>query len=239
MLGFDRKFISAAEQQADPEVQNMQAAVASAKKQNPFVVYEATGNDLVYAIFDAAKNDTGIHLEKALAIAGALAGFACAMTAGLQNEAARTSSKALSHQKRLEHILLGSSASLMTVLTKKTQALNCAANYDVHACLQRCATATSSELKYQPKMPKGRHFDGQPLGLVLEHWQMMLPLLNRYDEHFNGWPISWAAACAQLMEMGHEAIPANEALQIIMEYAVPMSLVGPSAAVSKPQTEAA
>ena len=239
MLGFDRTSISAAEQEADPRVEGMREAVAKAKVNNPFVVFEATGNDLVYAIFDCAKNDDGVHLEKALGIAGALAGFACAMTAGLQDEMVLNTSSKMPRRKRIEHILRDSSSSLWNVLSKKADALGDGTDYDVASAMQRGFDAADAGTTFDPDMPEGHQLSETPLSLVMDHWYEMLPLLNRYDEHFNSWPVSWAAACAQLMEMGKDAIPPSAALQIMMEYAVPMTLIGPSHSVAKRETEAA
>ena len=225
MLGFDKKYISASDQDADPALLNMIAAVEDAKENNPFVVYEATGNDLIYAIFDIAKNDDGVHLEKALGIIGALAGYSCAMTAGLVTE---QSGKLEAHGKLIDTLLFEGNTSLYRVWVSKAAVLGSPATLDLTEMLAHHHAQEGTPGFGVPRLPAGRHLDELPLTFVLDHWAGLISILNRYDEHFAGWPLSWAAAGAQLMEMGLSAMPADEALQIMMECAVPISRLGPN-----------
>ena len=237
MLGFDHKHISATDQEASPALAQMKAAVENAKENNPFVVYEATGNDLVYAIFDIAKNDEGVHLEKALGIVGALAGYSCAMSAGLSAEQQEAPKDPLAHAKRIDQLVFGSNSSLYRVWQSKAVFLGETKTLDFQELVSRHTASIGTPEFGVPQLPVGRFLEEKPLTLLLEHWKDLVIILNRYDEHYAGWPISWAAAGAQLMEMGQSAIPAGEALKILLEYAVPMSRVG--AADTKSDSEAA
>ncbi len=228
MRGFERKFISSAEQAVDPKIAGMQAAVRRAQRDNPFVVYEATGNDVVYAIFDIAKTENGVHLEKALGLAGALAGFSCAMVAGLQEESRPTKTTPNRVNRRMEHHFLSGKGSLFSVVKTKALSLGGTGDFDVKSLIARHKTAKTIGEAPAPQMPQGRYLEDTPLDLVVHHWHEILPLLTRYDEHYQGWSTSLSAACAQLIEMGISAMSADEALQIIMEYAAPTSRIGPS-----------
>ncbi|SHG81151.1 hypothetical protein SAMN05444003_1039 [Cognatiyoonia sediminum] len=235
MLGFDTKHISASDQDASPALAQMKAAVENAKENNPFVVYEATGHDLVYAIFDIAKNDEGVHLEKALGIVGALAGYSCAMSAGLTAEQQDAPKDPAAHAKRIDHLVFGSNSSLYRVWQSKAVFLGETKTLDFQELVSRHNAQIGTPEFGTAKLPQGRFVEEKPITLLLDHWKDMIGILNRYDEHYAGWPISWAAAGAQLMEMGQSAIPAGEALQILLEYAVPMSRVGAADTNSKPE----
>jgi len=228
MLGYDRKHISATDQEADSALMEMIAAVENAKENNPFVAYEATGNDLVYAIFDIAKNADGVHLEKALGIVGALAGYSCAIAAGLLSEKNANATEDASHRRLIDTLVYDGNTSLYRVWVSKAAVLGAPASFDLRELLQHTDAQLGTPGFGVPRLPNGRHMSETPLTFVLDHWSELFGILNRYDEHFAGWPLSLAAAGAQLMEMGISAMPAEEALQILMECAVPMSRVGPS-----------
>ena len=157
----------------------------------------------------------------------------------LQDEMVMNTSSKMPRRKRIAHILHDSSSSLWNVLSKKADALGDGTDYDVSSAMQHGFDAADAGTTFDPDLPEGHQLSETPLSLVMDHWYEMLPLLNRYDEHFNSRPMSWAAACAQFMEMGKDAIPPSVALRNMMEYAVPMTLIGPSHSVAKRETEAA
>ena len=242
MIGFDRKYISAADQERDGALLAMKEAVHKAKKNNSFVVYEATANDLVYAIFDIAKNDEGVHVEKALGIIGAMAGFSCAIVAalrhdGLSDEQRRKgdytpvqthNGETLYFGDFINAPLIDNDASFYRQIASRAAKLGANEPFDLDDLFAHHARLVGAPGFGQPRMPKGRVLDELPLDLVIQHWPDLLPILNRYDDEFVGWPISWGAAGAQLMEMSNDVLPAKEALQIMMECALPMSKIGPS-----------
>ena len=228
MLGFDKKYISAKDQNLDPALLDMIAAVENAKENNPFIVYEATGNDLVYAIFDIAKNEEGVLLEKAFGIIGALAGYSCAMAGGLISEQSGFAQGSDEHRQKVDGFLFEGNASLYRVWMSKAAVLGAPVALDLKDMVSHHAAKVGDADFGVPRLPAGRPMMDLPLQFVLDHWKDLISILNRYDEHFAGWSLSWAAAGAQLMEMAQSAMPADDALTIMMECAVPMSLLGPS-----------
>lgn len=242
MIGFDRKYISAADQERDGALLAMKTAVRKAKKNNSFVVHEATANDLVFAIFDIAKNDEGVHLEKAFGIVGSLAGFSCAIVAALRHDSStdqefgkRTYSPVRTQNGEtlyfgdfINEPLIEDKASFYRQIASRAATLGANKPFDLKDIFAHHAGLVGAPKYGKPRMPKGHILEQLPLDLVIEHWPDLLPILNRYDDAYAGWPISWGATGAQLMEMSKEVMPAQNALTIMMECALPMSKIGPS-----------
>lgn len=242
MLGFDRKHISAAEQERDKALSAMKVAVKKARKTNSFVVYEATANDLVYAIFDIAKNETGVHLEKAFGIIGSLGGFSCAIVASLKSQndenaefckkdyapVSTRNGETMYFGDFINGPLIENDASFYRQIASRAALFGAKKPYNLNDVFAHHASQVGAPGFGRPRMPKGAKLDQMPIGYVVEHWPALLPILNRYEEDHQGWPISFGAAGAQLIEMAKDTMPPKDALQIMMECAVPMSKVSPT-----------
>jgi hypothetical protein len=242
MLGFDRKHISAADQERDVALVAMKGAVKKARRHNDFVVYEATANDLVYAIFDIAKNDEGVHLEKAFGIIGSLGGFACGIVAAHKNHDAEKSTMDRTSYKPVrtrngdtmyfgDYIngpLIEDEASFYRQIASRAALFGAKKPFDLNDVFAHHASQVGAPGFGRPRMPKGAKLDQMPIGYVVEFWSTLLPILDRYEDDYMGWPISFGAAGAQLIEMAKDTMPPKDALQIMMECAVPMSKISPS-----------
>ena len=88
------------------------------------------------------------------------------------------------------------------------------------------ATAQTAEFGL-PRMPLGLFAPDLPVNFVRHLWPEFLPVLKRYSNGPDGWALAFGFAVQELIAASEEKVTPRDMAQIVMEFAFPMSRVGP------------
>ena len=78
-----------------------------------------------------------------------------------------------------------------------------------------------------PRMPEDCAAPDLPVNFVRHLWPEFLPVLNRYSDNPEGWALSFGFAVQEFLSASTEEIAPEKMAAIVMEFAFPMSRIGP------------
>lgn len=217
------------------------AGVRAAAEDDPTVFPRVTSGDLFHNFVAAMKDDKGVQMEGMLCAVGSLAGY----TAG-RMAAHRVSRMSPAERTKGDYVTLGGPDGALPLYFGElvngplVQDKYCFWGQfegharslggtlpDLKAMFQRVTRTIFTEEFGVPRMPEGRVAPDLPMNYVKHLWPSFSKILTRYSNDPAHFPVSWGLTARKLLTDGAKVIPPGEAVQILMECAIPMSKIGP------------
>lgn len=177
------------------------------------------------------------HVESLLCALGALAGYACqanlraqAIAKGVDPNAPFNIVKT-SDGKRyffgdpLNKALAEDKLSVWSLSAGAAQHVGATSLPDINEIFKHTASSLGSEAFGVPRYPEGHSAGDLPINYVKGLWPALLPIVKKFAPEPVLWPLLFAVALQNAIEMSKGAIAPELALSLVMEAAIPMSKV--------------
>lgn len=227
---------------SDPAQEALDRAIAEQKKKDPLIGVKICAQEVVRRLLDAMKDPRGVHVESVIGALGSLAGFACQM--GVRAEVARTQQMPAKGDfmvmegadgRRyffgdcLNEPLAEGPYSVWSLVAGQAQAMGVAELLSLEGVFKHVSATVGGPDFGIPRVPEAHRPGDLPQNYVRALWLPLLPLIARYSDTPMQWPVLYGIAIQQVMDMGNDVLPPQEALRIAMECAVPASKLDPNA----------
>jgi len=228
---------------AKPPVNPAEAAVLraieAAKASDPLVGAKVAGKEVFLRITSAlGKNDPrGVHSETLLCVLGALAGYACqaslraqALIAGKSANGAFTVVKTKDGKEfffgdEINRLLAEDKLSVWSLAAGAAQHAGAKTLPDLHEIFGHTAASVGSEAFGVVRYPGAGAAKEPPIAYLRTLWPVLLPPLKELTGDPKLWPLAYALAIQQAIELSKDSLGPEAALTIAMEAAIPMSKV--------------
>jgi hypothetical protein len=214
-------------------------AVQSGKAADPIIGAKFAGKEIFLRLTSAlAKNDPrGVHSETLLCSLGALAGYACqaslraqALVAGKPANSAfnvvRTKDgKEYFFGDGLNRLLAEDKLSVWSVAAGAAQHAGARTLPDLNEIFKHTAASVGSEAFGIVRYPGSGAAMEPPIAYLKTLWPVLLPPVRELTGDPKLWPLAYALAIQQAIELSKDSLGPEAALTIAMEAAVPMSKV--------------
>ena len=213
------------------------AAIERQKKTDPLIGAKIAGKDLANRLLAALKDDKGEHVESLLCALGSLAGYACQASLREQAIGRKMSPDAAFQIARtkdgqrfffgdpLNSALAGGQLSVWSLAAGAAQHNGAQKLPDINGIFQRTAANIGSAEFGVPRTASGHAASELPIAYLRRFWPALLPFVKKLTGDPQLWPVAYGFAIQDAMDMTKTAIPAELALSIVMEAAIPMSKV--------------
>ncbi len=221
----------------DPASEALLRAVEAQRKTDPYIGAKIGGKEVLHRLMSAFKNERGVHVESVLSALGALAGYACqadlrarALAAGQPEKAVFMVVETAKGQRyffgdALNRLLVEEPISVWGLAAGAAQHLGCSPLPDVQEMFAHVAKTVGEADFGVPRIPEDHRPSDLPAGYLKTLWPALLPVLKTFCKSPAEWPLLYASAIQNLMEMAKDVLGPELALRIVMESAIPMSKV--------------
>lgn len=218
-----------------PAVAALMRAIEEGKQDDPLIGAKLGGREVWQRLFNALKTDQGVHIESLLCMLGALAGYACQMSLRAQAlklgraEAAflivvdMKNGERYFHGDALNAALLEAPVSVWSIASSRQ--VESRMLVDVQGIVEHVSQTVGEASFGMPRMPQGHQAGDSPLGYLKVLWPQLFPTVKQCCAEPETWPMLYAFAIQEVIDMGKEVLQPQDALTIVMECAIPMSKV--------------
>jgi len=228
---------STAEAIADP----MLTAINERRKTEPLIGAKLSGKEILKRLMNAMQDEKGVQIESLLSLLGALAGFACQMSARAQMHGNSSMNKEIIKidcedgtsyfmGDAINRPLAESQYSVWSMLCGAAESNGAKPQDrpDLHALFKHVTSTLGSAEFGQPRLPSGFPASDTPFNYLKNFWPALHPIIERYCASPAEWPIAYAFAIQDVIDQASATTPGYTAVAIAMESAVPMSKIDPA-----------
>ena len=226
-----------------PATAAVHRAIADRKKEDPLIGVKIGAKEINHRIILAlGKTDPkGAHVGSLLTILGSLAGYSCQMVARINlGELAKENKvtdvdlvhvvgtgdeKKFFYGNSINKPLAEDKYSIWSMAAGAAQHNGCKELPDIHEIFKYVTSTIGSEQFGIPRVPDEQKAFDTPADIVLAFWPTMLPMLKEFCDTPAEWPILFAAAIQESIDMSKNIIDPKIALTVVMECAIPMSKI--------------
>ena len=224
-------------QKLDPDAAALMRAIEEQRKTDPLIGVKLGAKELNQRLFNAIKNEKGVHIESLLCALGALAGYACqanlraqSLEMGLPEIAAFTVIDSEDGKKYffgdpLNQVLAESQYSVWGLAAGAAQHNGCHSLPDISEIFGHVSKTVGSIEFGIPRISDGHQPGDTPINYIKVLWPNLLPTIKQFCQKPSEWPILLGLAVQEIMDMSKGIIAPDLALKIVMESAIPMSKV--------------
>lgn len=224
-------------QHTDPASAALLRAINEKRKTNPLIGAQLGAKEVNARLFEAMRDEKGIHVETLLCALGSLAGFACQQhirednrQQGLPETSSLTvvgcgDGKNYYFGDKLNGVLAESQFSVWSLAAGAAQHNGCDPLPNVHEIFSHVTKTVGTPDFGIPRPITGHHAGDKPLNYVKGLWPVLIPIVKQFCPQSSAWPILYGFALQEAMDMCKGVIPQESALRIIMESAIPMSKI--------------
>ncbi|WP_024280330.1 hypothetical protein [Xanthobacter sp. 126] len=231
----------AREEQDRRKAATFKAVIDAARETNPVVHLKVCAEELVHRLFEAMKDEQGVHLDSLLAIIGSLGGFCCVDTALKQAAALKQSSREFgivdveTHDggryyfgDPINYFLGESNMSLWGLVAGMINELGSEEYPDFPEIAGHVARTIGEPEFGFPRLPGHIEPRDLPVNYVRGAWPAVLPLVEHWVPVLEERVVVFGLAAQNVMQIGKDVIPPPVAGKLIMECAVPMAKLDPA-----------
>lgn len=218
----------------DPVAESLYRAVDARRAEDPMIGAKIGAKEILQQTINALKTERGVRIEDLLAILATLAGYACHMSvreqpSGTLTEATTSDGGRFFFGDALNRPLAESQYSVWSICAGTAQQLGVREEDfpDLGEIFNHVSASVGWPHYGIPRLPEA-HMPGEPLANYLKIWKLFLPRVRRFCPDAQQWPMLYAIAIAEAMEMAKGVIAPQLALRLVMECAIPMSKVDPA-----------
>ena len=234
------------EQGERPEIAGMRNAIEKLEDTDPFARAKATSADITANIMEMLKDDRGVRIEDALAVAGSLAGFSAsfAMMDDLANNRIKAAipDVAILTLKSGELVMAGDyinrrlisgenvggqKVSLYSMVGGMAEQLGNAPDFDVMEIVKRTIATAGDENFGELDLPAEHRLLHTPLKIVRSIGPSYIGLARRYGLPTPELFLSFALSAQELMTQGKDVLSPSLATEIVMNCAYIASKLNP------------
>lgn len=209
-------------------------AINEKRKTDPLIGAKFGGKALYSRLVSAMQDDRGVHVESLLCALGSLAGYACQASIRAQsiiNGAGENSGfitaegadgKSYFFGDPLNQALYESKYSVWSIAAGSTTERP---SLDVGEIFEYVANTVGSEQFGIPRTPDNHTPGDLPINYLKAFWPKVFPDIKKFCKHPVEWPVLAGVAIQAAIDESANIIPADVALKIIMESAIPMSKI--------------
>jgi len=223
-----------------PSAESLKRAMEDKRAADPLIGAKIGSKEIVAQLVAGMKNERGVHIESLLGLLGSLAGFAC--IASIHAEAVRLNvpmqmfgvleigSKGTGRHyigDGLNARLLTDQVSVWGLVAGMAHHLGAKRPPDLNELVDHAVRTMGGPQGGVPRLPPEHPISRLPIEFVRDMWPALADRRDFFCAHPREWPILFAMAAQQVMEMGRGVLDPELALTIVMECAVPMSKVDP------------
>ncbi len=202
--------------------------------------------DVTTKILELTCDSKGLHMEAAIGILGALAGFSTsyAMVTRLVEGAleAKPPEAVIARLKSGDYIVFGEfitrklvegediaghRLSLLHVIYEKAEHLAKVEPLDTEDLFARVAKTIGTPVFGVPDMPESCPLDELPETYVTNLFPGFLPILEEYDLPVDHYHLAFGLSAQAVMQIGKDIVSPGLSAKLFMECAVPMSYLDP------------
>ncbi|MDQ8023121.1 MAG: hypothetical protein REI94_14890 [Moraxellaceae bacterium] len=204
---------------------------------DPLAGAKRGAQEVVQALVGKLNTGNGVHVESLLCALGSLAGYACqarlraqALEKGTPENKVFVIVETTNGGKYyfgdpLNKALAESKYSVWGLAAGAAQHHGCADLPDVAEIFGHVSKTVGNADFGHPRLPERHQPALKPVSYVQAYWAALLPTVKRCCPKPSEWPILYGIAIQQVMGMSKQILPADMALRIVMESAVPMSKI--------------
>jgi len=218
----------------DPVAESLYRAVDERRAEDPMIGAKIGAKEILQQVINALKTGRGVRIEDLLAILATLAGYACQMSVreqpgGSLTEAVTSDGAKYYFGDALNRPLAESQYSVWSICAGTAQHLGVRPEDfpGLDDVFRHVSASVGTPQFGIPRLPEA-HMPGEPPRNYLKLWKLFLPRVRRFCPDAQQWPMLYAIAIAEAMEMAKDVIAPQLALRLVMECAIPMSKVDPA-----------
>lgn len=213
------------------------AEIAAREAGDPLIGPKIAAHEIYSRVFEALRNEHGVHSEPLLGILGALAGYACqvavrrkALADGM-HEAARlvrvdgVDGRVYWHGDALNAALMESRDSVWSLAAGGAQGAGLAALPALEPILAHVAATIGTPRFGLPRGESAGLLPATPEQIVRLFWPGLRPILVDTCRDPMHWPVALGIALQRAIEQGAAALDPAKALVLVMECALPMARI--------------
>ena len=227
---------------SDMQPKAVREALEKASEEKPFIYQQVTGRELHANITEAlSEEDVAGRAQTALGVMASLAGFACLSSVYLKYERGEISpdedgfrmdvtpsGRRMFFGDLVENSLFSGEMSIWGMVKKKASELGADQLPDMGEICNHVENTYKTDNYGIPNLPKEHQPRDIPSNFVRYLMPCYLPLLQRYDSDADKFPISFGFAIQAMMEEYRSEIDPSAAARLVMECAIPMSMLDPA-----------
>ena len=226
-----------------PAIVAVRRAIADRKNEDPLIGIKIGAKEVNHRIIEAFKkvDSKGVHVGSLLTILGSLAGYSCQMVArinlgelakenkvtdvDLVHVAETADGKKFYFGDSINKSLAEDKYSIWSMAAGAAQHNGCKELPDIHEIFKHVTSTLGSEQFGIPRVPDEQKAFDTPANIVLTTWPEMQPILKEFCDKPAEWPMIFAAAIQEIIDMSKNIIDPKIALTVVMECAIPMSKI--------------
>jgi hypothetical protein len=222
---------------ADLQKAALLRAIADRRKTDPLVGAKIGAREVFQHLLKGLASEKGVHAESLLAALGALAGYACQVSARQQasKAPAGTDSGLMRVQTQdgrtyyfgdaLNKPLAESKYSVWSLAAAAAQDAGCNPLPDLHEMFKHVAESLGSPAFGAPRLPAGSSLMQPPEQMLRQLWKPLVAEVAAYCPDPQEWPVLFGLAIQQAIGAAKSAFDPRVSLGIAMESAIAMSKV--------------
>lgn len=222
--------------QLNPAAEALMRAIEEKRKTDPLIGAKLGGKEVFQRLLAGMKNERGVHVESLLCALGALAGYSCqaslraqAVAKGMKETAALMTIDCANGKKYffgdpLNKPLAESKYSVWSLAAAAAQHNGCTSLPDINGIFAHVTQTVGTDGFGVPRFP-GHQAGDLPINYLKALWPALFSVVKMFCKEPREWPVLFGIAIQEALDAGKQTISPGEALQIIMESAIPMSKV--------------
>lgn len=226
----------------DPAVEALLRAIDERRKADRLIGAKFGGREIFKRLLEGMKDDQGVHVESLLCALGSLAGYSCqaylralAAEKGLDETVALHTMEVTDGRKYffgdlLNQPLVESKYSIWSLAAGAAQQNGCTKFPDIKSILAHVIDTLGTDAFGVPRYPGDRRAGDIPINYLKALWPVLFPVVKMFCKEPDEWPILFGIAIQEALDAGKNIVSQDNALQIVMEAAIPMSKVDLAAA---------
>jgi hypothetical protein len=220
----------------------VQAPAENAQPTDSVARLKLGAEELVQCLLGAMQTERGVHIESLLTALGSLAGFCCIDSTLKQVAAVGKTSREIGlvdvetkdgrryyFGDPVNELLLEGKHSLWALVAGMVNHLGSQDYPDRADIAGHVAGSIGTEAFGIPRWPNQNEAGDLPINYVRAIWPTILPLVERYTTNMYERPVLFGFAIQNMIVMAKDVIPPAIAGKLIMECAVPMAKLDPTA----------
>lgn len=191
---------------------------------DPLQSAKAGSRELVHLVTEQLQSRADVRQESLLCALGALAGFACQVSARTNAFAhGMPARECLSED--LAMLLFGMEFSVCGLVAGAARHNGCQSLVEPGEIWEHVGKSIGTPEFGIPRLPAGHAPHELPADYLRLLWPMMKPVISRYCSNPALWPVMCALALQQALELGQERLDAELAMRVALESALPMARI--------------
>jgi hypothetical protein len=226
-----------------PATEAVHRAIAERKKEDPLIGIKIGGKEINHRIIEAlGKVDPkGAHVGSVLTTLGSLAGYSCQLVARInlgelakENKVTDADLVHVAETKDGRKFFFGDSInrplaedkySIWSMAAGAAQHNGCTELPDIHEMFTYVTSSIGTPEFGIPRVPDEQKAFDTSANIVIAFWPVIFPMLKEFCDKPSEWPILFAAAIQETIDMSKNIIDPKLALIVVMESAIPMSKI--------------